>query len=526
MNLLLRPLILIHRYLGIALCLLFIMWFISGIAMMYSRGMPRLTPELRLDRAEAIDFSAVRISPTAAAEAAGLDDVQPARAVLTMVMGRPAYRFGGGDAATVFADDGTALAEIDAGTALDVASRFTGLPEDRLTHVGTLDGPDQWTIAQRQMPQYRIAADDAAATELYVSGQTGDITVMTTRGTRALAWVGAIPHWLYFSALRSNGALWSQIVIWASLLGCIVALAGLILGIVRMRFRKAGSTAPVASITPYRGWMRWHHITGLLFGVFTLTWVFSGLVSMEPWGLGTSGGREGGGLREQFATGPANLSQYSLPKPAVWSALAEGRDIKEIELVQVQDQPHFLVRTQPEAGRGGSEQRGHQTSFIARTDLSQQLLVNAASHELLSEPFSTDSLLARVRQSWPEAAIEDSVLLTEYDTYYYSREGQAPLPVLRVKMGDDEDTWLYIDPRMSQLVGRINDTDRVERWVFNALHSLDFPFWYDKRPLWDIVVIFFSLGGILVSTIGLVVGVKRLRLDLQKLANARPHADA
>ena len=43
-------LILVHRYLGIALALLFLMWFVSGIAMIYARDMPRLTPETRLAR--------------------------------------------------------------------------------------------------------------------------------------------------------------------------------------------------------------------------------------------------------------------------------------------------------------------------------------------------------------------------------------------------------------------------------------------------------------------------------------------
>ena len=40
-------LILSHRYLGIALCLLLVMWFGSGIVMIYAGGMPALTPEAR-----------------------------------------------------------------------------------------------------------------------------------------------------------------------------------------------------------------------------------------------------------------------------------------------------------------------------------------------------------------------------------------------------------------------------------------------------------------------------------------------
>src|SRR2546427_5689326 len=36
-------LILTHRYAGIVLSLFFVMWFLSGIAMIYARGMPGLT---------------------------------------------------------------------------------------------------------------------------------------------------------------------------------------------------------------------------------------------------------------------------------------------------------------------------------------------------------------------------------------------------------------------------------------------------------------------------------------------------
>ena len=69
MNLIRRWLILIHRYLGIPLSALFVLWFASGIVMMYSGGMPILTPELRLERRAAIDPARIHLTP---AEAAGV----------------------------------------------------------------------------------------------------------------------------------------------------------------------------------------------------------------------------------------------------------------------------------------------------------------------------------------------------------------------------------------------------------------------------------------------------------------------
>jgi len=44
------------------LSLLVIMWFATGITMMYWGGMPRVTPELRLERMQPVDFSRVRLT--------------------------------------------------------------------------------------------------------------------------------------------------------------------------------------------------------------------------------------------------------------------------------------------------------------------------------------------------------------------------------------------------------------------------------------------------------------------------------
>jgi len=50
LKLLRKSLILTHRYMGIALSLLAVMWFATGIVMMYAGGMPRLTPQTRIER--------------------------------------------------------------------------------------------------------------------------------------------------------------------------------------------------------------------------------------------------------------------------------------------------------------------------------------------------------------------------------------------------------------------------------------------------------------------------------------------
>src|SRR6187549_1076451 len=100
MKLLRKVLLLSHRYVGIAISALVVMWFATGIAMMYVGGMPRLTPEMRLERMTPIDVSQVRLTPSQAAEAAEFG-APPSRAALLSILGRPAYRFGGNGGTTI-----------------------------------------------------------------------------------------------------------------------------------------------------------------------------------------------------------------------------------------------------------------------------------------------------------------------------------------------------------------------------------------------------------------------------------------
>ena len=62
-----RALILTHRYLGIPLSVLFVLWFVTGIAMIYVGGMPSLSAQARLERLPPLDLAAVRYTPAEAA---------------------------------------------------------------------------------------------------------------------------------------------------------------------------------------------------------------------------------------------------------------------------------------------------------------------------------------------------------------------------------------------------------------------------------------------------------------------------
>lgn len=484
-----------HRDLGVAISLLVVMWFASGIVMIYTGGMPAITPEQRLDHLSPIDTSRIQFSPSQAAERAklgtkwsGIDD---GRVTLLTILDRPAYRFG--EQATVFADTGERMNDLGIQQCSAIAGRYVFSPPESLRLVATLTHADQWTLGMgERMPLHKFAADDGLGTEIYVQPRTGEVVMLTTSRSRALAWVSAIPHWLYFRALRDKQSAWYQTIVWTSSLACVLAVLGLILA-----FTQFKRTRPfrLAAAIPYAGWLRWHYMTGAVFGIFTLTWAFSGLLSMQPFAWTRA---EGLALPDDtFSRGSIDLAEFSSIRDENAPLQATcSQAIKEVEFVRVLGDPYYLVRC------------GWQERKLLSAD-------NFRPHE----SFDSNELVARVADVLPGVPVTEQQVLTEYDSYYYSRDRQAPLPVLRVKLGDDAQTWLYIDPQAGRLVAQVSQSTRVQRWLYSGLHDLDFSFWYDRRPLWDIAVITLCLGGLASSGIGLYLGVKRL---LRLIGKANP----
>ncbi len=199
--------------------------------------------------------------------------------------------------------------------------------------------------------------------------------MLTTRASRALAWIAAIPHWLYFAPLRLNDAVWRQVVLWLSGLAVVSAIIGLVLGVIQFRPSTPFRFSRIGSYIPYAGWMRWHYLTGIVFGVFTVTWAFSGMLSMEPWSWASRGGT-GDGIYGALAGGPLDLAAYPDFDPAEWNRTLPGRTIKEVDFAWIQGEPYYVVL--------GSTRKPE--------------LVRANPLQLLREPFSTESLMARVRE--------------------------------------------------------------------------------------------------------------------------------
>lgn len=511
-----RQLYLFHRWAGIALCLFFMLWFVSGFFMMYV-GFPELTKGERLAGSMPLDVATVRLTPADAIAKLEQGDfvtrgrqshIEPIevshpsapigtpRAVrMSMILQRPAYVVhpdNGAQPRVVFADDGTVLREVGethARAAILEFARRSGwhIVPEAIEYEGTVH-VDQWSVSavlDEHRPLLRFALNDEPGTVLYVSSRTGEVVRDTRRLERVLNIFGAVTHWIYPTIIRKHQLLWEWIVDVLSGIGVLLAISGLWIGWLRWNRR----ARPGKTKVPYRGLMRWHYFSGIIFGVVTVTWMFSGLLSMNPLKLNPPR-RPDAAQALVFAGKPLTPADFELP--ASLSA-----DAIEVAL------QHY-------AGE----------AFYRITDRTGRTYLVPANAEVTDRP-SVEAMLERAPALLPEAQLISAQVLTEYDDYYYSRHltRQAkPLPIVRVRFDDPHQTWFHLDPVTGQIVERSTRTNRVFRWIYNGLHSFDIWWLWQRRPLWDIVVIVFSLGGTLLSAIGLVIGWRRLRFRATRRA--------
>lgn len=524
---LIPALIVVHRYLGLAFCLIFLIWFASGIVMVFKR-MPEYTAEERLARLPALDADAIRVTPADALAAADIS-AAPRRVQLTSFRLRPVYRFAFDYGTEILsAEDGRRIRTASPENAAAIVAELFPESQGRARYLDTQHQPDQWTFSvafRITGPLHRVSLGDTAATEVYVARNTGDVVMKTDRAARFWGYLGPVLHWFYFTPLRLQGPLWSNLVIYGSVVGCVLCLLGLVIGL--YRFSIARRYARGTSVSPYVGWMRWHHYAGLLFGLVTFTWTLSGLFTMAPWNLFTGSGpspAQVSAIRGQAV----ELEQFTVtPRDAV-AAFERQFAPKEIDFVQFMGNP-FYAAYQPPDGRGPA--KASLTGVPARGPALRRVLMTGDEEPRVRGPFTQDELLAAADAAMPGLQRAEVTWLTEFDAYYYNRTMERGLPALRVKYADPQRTWLYLDSHDGTLVQAQTENSRVERWLYQGLHSLDFPGLYETRWAWYVVVIGLSVGGTALSFTSIVIGWRFLRRKVRGSAAdsdvaasaARPH---
>ena len=473
-----RLLLVIHRYLGVAVGVLMTVWCLSGFVMIY-QPYPRLTAAERIGGLEPL--ATTGCCDAARPALAGGASVQGAS--VEMLAGAPVLRLAamGGEAEAFDLTTGRRLEDIPQSAALAVARAYArGHGLAAAPHVLGLVRRDQWTLerAGRTGPSYRIALGDPARTELYVARRSGLVVQDSSRRERLLSWFGAIPHWLYPLVLRQDAALWAQVVIWSSLTGCFLTFTGLWVG--ALRFRRY----PTGRWSPYRGWVFWHHMTGLVFGVLALTWVTSGLFTMNPWGY--------------LDTDVGSAEQRRL------AGAVSGQDLER------------LIQALPSLAKEGAVQvtaapLGGRTYLIATAADGRTARLGLDGRPRPLGGPELRQALARI------APVDSLTLLTRGDAYYHDGyDGPALLPAWRARLAGPGHVALYLDPVSGNVAGAVDDVARQARWLRTGLHDLDIP-GLTARPLWDFLALLLLAGVTAVAAIGAWLSIRRIGKDVSAI---------
>ena len=460
----------VHRWLGVCACLLFVGWFASGLVMSYV-GYPEAQPARRYRALQPIDWSQVRLDPSGLLSYLGLQRY-PRELRLEMLSGEPIYRVidWDGTRTAVSAGSGERVGATEPEQAVKIAQAYANARGELQATISR----DQWTVPGSfnvWRPLHRIAMHDAARTEVYVSAKTGEVVLATTRAQRIWNWLGAIPHWIYFTPLRANQQLWRQVVMWASAPGILLAVTGIWIGILRLR-------------TQYRGWKNWHQWSGIIGGLFLLTWIFSGWLSVNP-----NGWLRGASPEPDALLRYAGHERADLPVDFAKLAHESARTVR------------FLYSD------------GTPTAALVLADGTERLL-DARTGERVA--LTDDRLLQAAHRLMPDRQLIAHQRIASYDSYWYAHHDHPPLPVLRVIFDDPQHTWFYIDPATGLVLALLDDGGRRWRWWFNALHRLDFSWLVQNRIAWHATVWTLCIAGLVTSASGAVIGWRRLRRKVEK----------
>lgn len=511
----------VHRWLGIAVAILMFGWFFSGIAIMYSTPMTQ-THRQQLAHAETLEAEAGWLSLGEAwelsAEQRRLESQTRIPKPLLNVESKAAAKMAneatpgiadarllriGGDPVWLIEDtrgQRFALSALDASIqhtteeqAIKIAKHwFTtqgGHQTVALEYLETVENPIILRNQEALRPFHRIAVGDDGH-ELLISARTGEVLHASSRQDRAFYYAG---NWLHlFKPLEALGfgSIRHDVQLWAGLTATIACLTGLIIGWLRWRPGFRGKkTYSEGRTQPYREfWFKWHFWTGLIGGTLALFWAFSGFIDTNPQKWFANGENTQEDVSRFLGQQLPDSARLWKPAADAWGA-GRGADIVELAWRRLGDEAVLLAY----------DRTGRRTPQTASA----------------SQPyFSKTAILDAVQRLAGDAKLAQQEILTDYDSYYYPRHHQGliekPLPVVAIQLADATGTRLYIDPQDGRLLAKLDQSRRVFRWLYSALHHWDFG-WLYYRPLWDVWMLTWVGFGLVLATSSLVIAWRRLK---------------
>ena len=463
---------------------MFLAWFISGIVLIFE-GFPHASSKERFEHLSTFSESQLTNLLAPSKDWKGKVDLE-------IVDGKPVYRlYTGRKAQQVY--DATNLAVITKFSkeyARNLSESFLNSKVKEIKYITDVDQWIPWAYYKPLLPIYKCYMSDEKHIVLYVSEKTGSIVQQTNRANRWAARCGAIPHWIYFKNIRTQKGLWVNLVIVLSAIGILVSISGIIAGFIRLVKRKG--------FTPYKKFdYKWHHITGLFFGLFVFTFILSGFFSLAKvpdWMVFVEKKEN----KEIEWNQKLDLSIHPTNTPLkIWDSLTQKDGVRKISWKTIHNTPHYFVYY-----------TNHQ---IPEVYVCKEGAIEPQTSYEISE------IEEIARRNCSNTAFEVSVQ-EKYDNYYRSSAMyHLPEPAYKIEFQDSANTWLYINPSTGEEVKRYNKNTRLRRWLYQGLHKFNIQFlvkeadWFRK-----LLLVLLSLGGIAVCLTGVWISKKWLKRTINK----------
>lgn len=479
-----------HRLLGQIISVYVLLWFASAFVMLF-KPYPSYSPEEARAHAQPLPqnmqlegHELERIQQAADSLSLGQEPYQICLSYSSLYGAHYRIEGQGGDLIRVGRDAQPLTAQSPTESE---CQRIASLWQSQIARIDTVHSLDQWTPFDRlrkDLPFLRIHLQDEGR-QVYLSSYDGRILTEHTQSERAWAWVGSIPHWVYFTQLRQNAPLWRTVVAVLALVGTLMAVAGLWIGAQRYWLTRK-SRKGVHS--PYRrGTDRWHHIVGTLFGIFILSWLFSGMMSV-----------------------------VEIPEWMGGKAEPSGRLALEGRSLRVENYPTDGLN----AHLGQSSE---QVTGICLTSLGAKLplvRIDYAGQEVgkvyrsgtALEPLSlrAEEVAQAVRTAYSLSAEPEVEYLQGSDGYYLDRDPTPSAPLYRLSLPTVQRHYVYIEPETAQ-VKVLEWRERLRMLMYTKPHGLRFSWLeYHSPAWWALMFVLLSLG-LAVSVTGIWMFVRRLR---------------
>ena len=491
-----------HRILGTVLCLVFLMWFLSAFVMMYHR-FPRVGASQIRERSELLSATdAGQWLPVDSALSRLPNDFRVSGLTLSRYLGQTKFT----------ASSGRKQVEVPVSpeeTLLSGDERLQRILQvwgqgQSVERIDTLTELDQFVpfgSMKKQLPIYRYHFSGPEEYQLYIGSTTGDILQFTDKDQRFWAWLGAIPHWIYFTWLRQNQTAWTQTVIWSSGIGCLMVIAGMWVGIDVWRKSRRASKRSGIDIKPYRKrWYRLHYTFGLVFGIICLTFAFSGMMSMmdtPQWIHHTT-----------MTVSPTRVLQSAKPSPKEYlldyrKVLAAYPEAKEMTWNNFRNHPYYTVTGE---------------DFLAYVDATDTVvkplsLTREEIEEGVRQVYLADSVFGG---NVPDMEIES---IDHYETYYRNMSnmlhGAEQLPVWKISVSDPDNSTFYVQPKTGTM-RYVSTSSRWHYWMYTALHRMRIGVLNENAFMRKTVLWVLLIGGTVVSATGVVLGVNYVRRKCRK----------